>query len=73
MKLRPLLYLPLALHVIPTVVVGYGVVLANGPVAGINDHSIGFAGTIIGTVVSYHAGIRLAQRRSEAGRPAAQR
>lgn len=56
------LYLPLALHVIPTIIIGYAIVIPNGPIAGVNDHTIGFAGTLIGTVATYHAGIRLARR-----------
>lgn len=56
------LYLPLALHMIPTAVIAFAVVIPGGPVAGLNDHTIGFTGTLVGTVLTYHAGIRLARR-----------
>ncbi|MDH3679112.1 MAG: hypothetical protein OEV40_04095 [Acidimicrobiia bacterium] len=63
MSPRLRLYVPLALHILPTVIIGYAIVIPNGPIAGVNDHTIGFATTLIGTVATYHAGIRLALRR----------
>lgn len=60
MRLR--LYVPLLLHVVPTALIAYLWVIPNGPVAGLNDHSIGFATSLVGTIAAYHAGIRLARR-----------
>jgi hypothetical protein len=57
MKLRHLV--PLMAFVIPTVVVGYGVVIPNSPIAGLNELTIGFGGTIVGACFAYLAGIRM--------------
>ncbi len=56
------LYLPLLFHIVPTALIAYLWIIPNGPVAGINDHSIGFASSLLGTIAAYHAGIRLARR-----------
>ncbi len=63
----PRVYLPLVAHIVPTAVIAYGWVIPNGPIAGVNDHTIGFATTLLGTIVTYHAGIRLAHRRATGG------
>ena len=55
-------YLPLAGFVIPTVVIGYGLVIPRSCIAGMNELTIGFATTIIGACVTYVAGIRTVVR-----------
>lgn len=52
------LYLPLIGFVVPTVVVGYGVVIPRSCIAGVNELTIGFGTTILGMVFTYLAGQR---------------
>lgn len=58
------LYAPLALHVVPTLVIGYGFVLPGSPIAGVNQYTIGFALAVLGFIPAYVAGVRLARGRS---------
>lgn len=60
MKVRH--YLPLLGFVVPTVVIGYGVVIPRSCIAGINQLTVGFATTILGACLTYAAGIRSALR-----------
>jgi hypothetical protein len=61
--LAPLLvYAPLLAHVAPTLVIGYGLVIPNSPIAGLNEYTIGFAATVAGFVPTYLAGVRIARR-----------
>jgi hypothetical protein len=62
-------YLPLAAHVLPTLLIGYGVVIPRSGVAGSNELTIGFGASIVGTCVAYVIGLRLALRPSCAWRP----
>lgn len=57
-------YLPLAGFVVPTVLIGYGVVIPRSCIAGWNELTIGFATTIAGACLTYVAGLRLAARSS---------
>jgi SAM-dependent methyltransferase len=57
-KLR--LYLPLVGFVLPTLVIGYGVVIPSSCIRGVNELSIGFGTTVFGAVLTYLAGIRSA-------------
>ena len=63
MKLRHLL--PLAGFVVPTVVIGYGIVIPRSCIAGVNDLTIGFAASIVGACVTYVVGLRAALRDQE--------
>lgn len=58
----PRLLIPLATFVVPTLVVGYGFMIPDSCIAGINELSIGFAGAIFGATVTYVAGVRAALR-----------
>ena len=60
MKLRYLL--PLAGFVVPTVVIGYGIVIPRSCIAGVNNLTIGFATSIVGACVTYIFGLRAALR-----------
>ena len=60
MKQRHLL--PLATFVVPTVVIGYGVVIPRSCIAGVNDLTLGFAASIVGACVTYVIGLRAALR-----------
>ena len=53
-------YLPLAGHVLPTLVIGYGVVIPRSCVAGVNEATIGFAASVAGTCIAYVLGVRAA-------------
>ena len=55
-------YVPLIGFVLPTVVIGYGVVIPRSCIAGINDLTLGFAATILGACVTYVLGLRAALR-----------
>lgn len=57
-------FAPLAGFVLPTVLIGYGVVIPRSCIAGWNELTVGFAATVIGACLTYIAGLRLAARRS---------
>ena len=59
------LYLPLAGFVVPTVAIGYGVVIPRSCIAGWNELTVGFAATVAGVCLTYVAGVRLAARNVE--------
>lgn len=54
-------YAPLALHVLPTLVIGFVFVLPSSPIAGVNQYTIGFAAAVLGFIPAYVAGVRLAR------------
>jgi ABC-type Fe3+ transport system permease subunit len=58
------LYLPLVGFVVPTVVIGYGFVIPRSCIAGVNELTLGFAATILGAIVTYVAGVKLASQQS---------
>jgi len=53
-------YMPLVGFVVPTVAIGYGVVIPRSCIAGVNELTIGFATTVIGVCVTYILGVRAA-------------
>jgi hypothetical protein len=56
-------FYPLLTFLIPTMLIGYGVVIPRSPIAGLNEFTIGFGSTLLGSAVAYWQGIRLALRR----------
>lgn len=56
------LLFPLATFVVPTLVIGYGFVIPDSCIAGINELSMGFLGAVLGASVTYVAGVRAALR-----------
>ena len=48
-QVRP--YLPLFGFVVPTVVIGYGVVIPRSCIAGVNGLTVGFGTTILGAAL----------------------
>ena len=60
MKLRYLL--PLVGFVVPTVGIGYGIVIPQSCIAGVNDLTLGFAASIVGACVTYILGLRAVLR-----------
>ncbi len=67
MKLR--YFVPLAAHVVPTVVIGFAFVIPGSCIAGVNDLSVGFAASIVSTCIAYWLGIRLVARDGAHPRP----
>jgi hypothetical protein len=54
-----LIYLvPLFAFLLPTLVIGYGVVIPYSPIAGVNSLTIGFGTTLPGACFAYLAGIQ---------------
>ena len=53
---------PLFAFVVPTLVIGYGFVIPNSPIAGFNELSIGFGTTVLGACLTYLAGIQLVMK-----------
>ncbi len=51
-------FVPLFAFVLPTLMIGYGVVIPNSPIAGVNSLTIGFGTTILGACLAYFAGIQ---------------
>ncbi len=54
-----LILLPLAGFVVPTVVIGYGVVVPGSCIAGWNDLTVGSAAIVAGACLAYFSGLRL--------------
>jgi hypothetical protein len=52
-------FLPLLGHVIPTLVIGYGVVIPRSCIAGWNALTVGFGVSVLGTCVAYVLGQRV--------------
>lgn len=63
---RLALYLPLALHLIPTLAIGYLIVIPQSCIAGVNELTIGFAAANLGFALTYVAGVRLAMKQGGA-------
>jgi hypothetical protein len=57
-----LAYVPLAGHVIPTLVIGFGFVIPGSPIEGVNTYTIGFLSAILGFIPAYVAGVAIAKR-----------
>ena len=53
-------WLPLVGFVVPTVAIGYGIVIPRSCIAGVNELTVGFATTIVGACVTYVVGVRAA-------------
>ncbi len=65
MRIR--LLLPLVSYVVPTVAIGFGYVIPRSAIAGVNELTVGFAGSILGACITYVVGVAAASRE----RPAA--
>jgi hypothetical protein len=57
--MRLLYLIPLIAFVVPTVVIGYGVVIPSSAIAGVNALTIGFGTTILGACLSHVAGVQI--------------
>jgi hypothetical protein len=56
MKLK--YFVPLVAFAVPTLAIGYGLVIPNSGIAGINPLTLGFGSTVLGACLAYVAGIR---------------
>jgi hypothetical protein len=57
-------FIPLVGFVLPTAVVGFGVVIPRSCIAGVNELTVGFASTIVGACITYVIGLRQALPRA---------
>lgn len=57
-------FIPLLGFALPTLVIGYGIVIPRSCIAGVNELSVGFGTTVLGACLSYIAGIRAAAKSS---------
>jgi hypothetical protein len=60
--LRAAHLVPLAGFLVPTVIIGYGFVIPGSCIAGVNQHTIGFATSLLAAAVTYVVGVRQALR-----------
>ena len=60
--MKPNYFYPLLGFVVPTVTIGFGVVIPRSCIAGINDLTIGFAITVVSACVTYWLGLRTVLR-----------
>ena len=54
------LSLPLVTFVVPTVIIGFGVLIPRSCIAGFNELTLGFASTVFFACVTYIVGVRAA-------------
>ena len=52
-------YLPLLGHVVPTLVIGYGIVIPRSCLAGWNSSTVGFGVSVLSSCVAYVLGQRV--------------
>lgn len=62
-RLRASDLVPLAAFLVPTIAIGYGVVIPKSCIAGVNSLTIGFALTLVSACITYLVGVRAARRR----------
>jgi len=55
-------FVPLASFAVPTVLIGYGIVIPRSCIAGWNELSVGFGATVASACITYWMGLRLAAR-----------
>ena len=53
---------PLFGFVLPTLIIGYGLVIPQSCIAGINHLTIGFGTTVLGACITYWMGVRTVER-----------
>ena len=56
-------FYPLLAFLIPTALIGYGVVIPRSAIAGVNERTIGFGSALLGAAIAYWQGIRAALRK----------
>jgi ABC-type Fe3+ transport system permease subunit len=70
--MKPRYFTPLLGFIVPSLVIGFGVVIPGSCIAGINNLSVGFATSLFGAAAAYWLGIRavLADREPSGSEPA---
>lgn len=63
--MKPRYFTPLAGFIVPSLLIGFGVVIPGSCIAGVNELTVGFASSLLGAAGAYLLGIRtvLADRR----------
>ena len=56
--MKPRHFYPLIGFVVPTLLIGFGIVIPRSCIAGFNELSIGFATTVVGACAAYVLGVR---------------
>lgn len=56
--MRPRYFIPLLGFVVPSLLIGFGIVIPGSCIAGVNNLSVGFATSILGACGAYWLGIR---------------
>jgi hypothetical protein len=56
--MKPRYFTPLIGFVVPSLLIGFGVVIPGSCIAGVNDLTIGFATSLLGASGAYWLGIR---------------
>ena len=56
-------FYPLLAFLIPTTLIGYGLVIPRSPIAGLNQYTVGFGSALLGAAIAYWQGIRVALRK----------
>jgi hypothetical protein len=51
-------FTPLAGFIVPSLLIGFGVVIPGSCIAGVNNLTVGFASSLVGAAVAYWLGIR---------------
>ncbi len=59
-------WLPLIGYVVPTLGIGFGVVIPGSCVEGVNSHTVGFLAAVLGFIPAYMTGIVIARRQTGA-------
>ncbi|HTJ40592.1 MAG TPA: hypothetical protein VL463_00805 [Kofleriaceae bacterium] len=61
--LRPSHFVPLIGFLVPTVAIGYGVVIPRNGIGGVNELTVGFGATLVAATITYVIGVLAALRR----------
>jgi ABC-type Fe3+ transport system permease subunit len=49
-------------HLIPTIVIGFGLVIPGSCIAGINQYTLGFISSIVGYIPTFYIGVYLSRK-----------
>jgi hypothetical protein len=71
-RMKPRYFKPLLGFILPSILIGFGVVIPGSCIAGVNQLSVGFATSLFGAAGAYWLGIRavLADREPSGADPA---
>ena len=56
--MKPHYFTPLAGFIVPSLVIGFGLVIPGSCIAGVNNLTVGFASSLLGACGAYWLGIR---------------